>query len=593
MQFRTTQTALVGAFALVLGLVALFTALAAMHIHSGTQGLEKVIASNNLKNDLLHDMRLAGRNRSISLSQMLLMDDPFTRDEEFLRFNRHGTRFVLARDALQQSQLSAAEDRLLETARLNSFEIAQSHNEIIKLIDQERFDEARQVFVTRAVPLQRANYAHTGKLQAMQRESTRQATIDIGRELRTSLYVITFMAIVVILAGIAIAIYIIRHTAHSEQQLFREKEYAETVLHSIADGVISCDVDGTVIDMNEAAEHLTGYSIASASGQPLGAVLNLQGIDADGLPEFDKEASCTARDGRFFPVEVSARPLHEIDGHTSGARVLVVRDISIRKLAEQAAELREAELEALVESRTAELQSAKEEAEAASQTKTEFLSRMSHELRTPLNAILGFSQLLEYDQKEPLSASQHAHVNEIVAGGKHLLNLINQLLDLARIESGRMDLFPVEFELHELARECVKLMHPLADKQGIRMENNIHGSALRLKVDPLRLKQAVINILANSIKYNSEQGSVYLDAELTREQRIRISIRDTGPGISDTDQQRLFADFERLDATTEIEGTGIGLAVTRHLIEMMGGAIGIDSTIGQGSTFWIELDAIT
>lgn len=592
MTFRTTQTALVIAFAIVLSLVTLFAVLASIQISSGIQRIEQVITNNNLKNDLLNDMRLAGRNRSITLSQMLNMDDPFERDEEFLRFNRHGTEFVLARSALLESKLSAEERELMDNSRDKSFEVARSQNEALELMDQERLDEARRVFVTRAIPLQRENYAYTGKLQALQREQTHQAIAETRRELRNSLYVIIFMAVIVIIAGIAIATYIIRHTSRSEQQLFREKEYAETVLYSIADGVISCGADGAVIDMNEAAEQLTGYTIDAVRGQPLDAVLNLHGIDSARLVGFNEEASCTARDGRLFPVEVSARPLHEIDGLTSGTRVMVVRDISVRKAAEQAAEARETELETLVESRTAELQTAKEEAEAASQSKSEFLSCMSHELRTPLNAILGFSQLLEYDHDEPLSANQQAHVSDIITGGEHLLNLINELLDLARIESGRLVLHPVELELDELTEECVNLVQPLAHKQRITIKNNIHGTSLRLKVDRLRLKQVVINILANAIKYNSEQGTAYLDAVLTDDNRIRISIRDTGSGISAADQQRLFTIFERLETAASIEGTGIGLAVTRHLVEMMGGTIGVESVTGQGSTFWIELEAI-
>ncbi|WP_126456032.1 ATP-binding protein [Sulfuriflexus mobilis] len=592
MTFRTTQTTLVTAFGIVLGLVMLFTAIAAIQISSGIQRIEQVITSNNLKNDLLNNMRLAGRNRSITLSQMLNMDDPFERDEEFMRFNRYGAEFVIARSALLESQFSAEERTLLNTAHANSLEVGRSQNDIIELMEQERLDEARRVLVTRAIPLQRENYAYTGKLQAMQHEQTDLAVANAGHELRSSLYVIISMAGVVILAGIAIGIYIVRHTSRSEQQLFREKEYAETVLHSIADGVISCDVDGAVIDMNEAAEQLTGYTVAAVRGQPLDAVLNLQGIDSAGLLGLNEEAFCTARDGRFFPVEVSARLLHEINGHTSGAHVMVVRDISSRKAAEQATEEREAELEALVESRTSELQTAKDVAEAANQSKTEFLSCMSHELRTPLNAILGFSQLLEYDQDEPLSANQHTSVNEIITGGQHLLYLINELLDLARIESGRLELQPVELELNALTKECINMVQPLAHKQGITIRNNIHDTALRLKTDRLRFKQAIINILANAIKYNSEQGIVYLDAALTSNQHIRLTIRDTGPGISALDQQRLFTTFERLETAVGIEGTGIGLAVTRHLIEMMGGTIGVDSTSGQGSTFWIELKAM-
>jgi signal transduction histidine kinase/FixJ family two-component response regulator len=234
---------------------------------------------------------------------------------------------------------------------------------------------------------------------------------------------------------------------------------------------------------------------------------------------------------------------------------------------------------------TAEL--AREAAERANKAKNEFLSSMSHELRTPLNAILGFGQLL---QTAPLSEDDHDSADHIVKAGRHLLELINEVLDLSRIESGRLTLSPEAVRIDELLRETVDLMGPTAARRGLTVTVDLPTDDAHVHADRQRLKQVLLNILSNAIKYNREAGEIEVRSERVGAERLRVSVRDTGPGIASSRMPALFEPFERLGAeASAVEGTGLGLALARRLVEAMGGAIGVDSTEGQGSTFWIDL----
>jgi signal transduction histidine kinase/ActR/RegA family two-component response regulator len=283
------------------------------------------------------------------------------------------------------------------------------------------------------------------------------------------------------------------------------------------------------------------------------------------------ELTYICKDGSRFPAIVSITALRDDSGGIIGY-LLIGADNSARKLAEE------------------KMQNAMALAEKANHAKSEFLSRMSHELRTPLGAILGFAQLVESGTPAP-TPSQKRSVDQILKAGWYLLELINEILDLALIESGRMSLSLEPTSLAEVMLECAAMIEPQAQKRAIAVTFPPPGISFVVKADRTRVKQVLINLLSNAIKYNRAGGTVTVDCTVTPSGRIRLSVKDDGGGLAPEQQAQLFQPFNRLgQETSEEEGTGIGLVVSKRLVELMGGRIGVESVVGKGSVFWFDLD---
>ena len=373
--------------------------------------------------------------------------------------------------------------------------------------------------------------------------------------------------------------------AESEAANQKQARLLQCILNSMGDGVVVADQSGHLVLTNPAARNLFG-------SDPLNSTPS-QWVDHVSIYRSDSMTECPVEDlplvravrgenpgtvGLFLRhkhsaegvwIDVTARPLREEHDVVRGG-VAVFRDVSAAKRNEET------------------LQVARAEAEQANQAKSEFLSRMSHELRTPMNAILGFAQLLDLD---PLSPPQRQSVDQILKGGRHLLTLINEVLDLARIEAGKMALSTEPIPVGEAVQSVLDLLMPLASQSGVsfRMEESPDWKRYVL-ADRQRFQQVVMNLLSNAIKYNQFGGSVTVACQAMGESRFHLGIRDTGEGLAPEKMAKLFKPFERLGAEQSgIEGSGIGLALSKRLIEAMGGRIGMESEVGVGSTFWVEL----
>ena len=369
-----------------------------------------------------------------------------------------------------------------------------------------------------------------------------------------------------------------------DQRLRDHQFYTRSLFEANIDALITTDPSGIITDVNKQMETLTGCTRDELIGTPFKNYFTDPERAEAGIKRVlsekkvtDYELTASAKNNEETVVSYNATTFYDRDGKLQGV-FAAARDITERKRLDQ-----------VLQDKNAELESAKSVAEKANLAKSDFLSSMSHELRTPLNAILGFAQLLEAGSPPP-TAAQIVRLHQIIKAGWYLLELINEILDLAVIESGKLSLSREPVSLIDVMRECQAMIEPQAQKRDIHINFLPFDNTWFANADRTRVKQVLINLLSNAIKYNCEHETVEVKCTLSTPERIRISIKDSGAGLPPEKLAQLFQPFNRLGQETGTEeGTGIGLVVTKQLVELMGGTIGVESTVGVGSEFWIEL----
>ncbi len=389
-----------------------------------------------------------------------------------------------------------------------------------------------------------------------------------------------------------------------EQRLRDQHFYTRLLLESNIDALFTTDPRGMITDVNKQTEALTGCTRDELIGVPLKNYFTDPGLAQAGMnlvltdgKVTNYELTARARDGRLTVVSYNATTFHDDRDQRLLGVFAVARDITERKRLDHA-----------LHHTNMELQCAKLVAVHANMAKSQFLSSMSHELRTPLNAILGFAQLMELDSLQASAASQKPNIDHILQAGWSLLDLINGKIDLAQLESGNLVLSKAPVSLATILLECHTMTESQAGLRGIKLTFPLAQIPYYVSADAIRLKQVLLNLLSNAIKYNQPGGVVIVDCAAAaaaaagganttaaNQRRIRVSVRDTGPGLSPEKLAQLF--FQPLNRlvgqeTSEVEGTGSGLVMSKRVVELMGGVIGVESTVGLGSIFWFELNSV-
>ncbi|MET3130698.1 PAS domain S-box-containing protein [Oxalobacteraceae bacterium GrIS 1.11] len=374
----------------------------------------------------------------------------------------------------------------------------------------------------------------------------------------------------------------------TDQRLRDQQFYTRSLIESNIDALMTTDPRGIISDVNKQMEALTGCTRDELIGAPFKSYFTDPERAEETIIRVLKEGKVTnyeltahARDGKETVVSYNATTFYDRDRNLQGV-FAAARDVTDRK-----------QFEKMLQQNNLELASAKATAEKANLAKSDFLSSMSHELRTPLNAVLGFAQLMDSSDPAPTPKQKKA-ISQILQAGWYLLRLINEILDLATIESGKITMSQELMSLTDVLKDCHAMILPQAQKHEIQMVFPRSDNPFHIYGDKTRIKQVIINLLSNAIKYNRVGGAVIVQCMMRGENRVRVSVKDTGVGLTSEQMEQLFQPFNRLgqEASTE-EGTGIGLVVTKQLVQLMGGSIGVESSVGVGSVFWIELAAST
>ena len=528
----------------------------------------------------LHMMRIAARERTLLSYTIIFEKDAFEIDKYHNMIYKEGLNFTLARLNLTKSYLSKNELRLLEKQREIAKVVVPIQNEVLDNVFKENNEIALNLISEKIIPLQVKLIKILDELSRSIDKRYSNTLIKAHSLSQTNIIILVLIVIISILG----AVYIFRQTTFQTsllltclldtrkvlqktvQELTQQKDVLDH--HAI---VSIADKQGNITYINDKFCEVSGYS----HDELLGYNHRIVKSDAHSK-EFYQDIWSTISQGNVWKGKICNQ--HK-EGYYYWVESTIAPFLDDMGIPYQYVSIR---------TDITELIASKDKAEESNRAKSQFLSSMSHELRTPMNAVLGFAQLLSLKATDDL---EKQNINEIIVAGNHLLDLINQVLDLSKIESGMMPLSINSYRLIDLFNDCLITIKPISDEQEITIDNRMNPTSTYIvNVDKTRFRQVIFNLLSNAIKYNQKNGKVVIDCMHVDDNMLNISISDTGKGLTSEQQSHIFKPFDRAGAeNSHIGGTGLGLVISKDLIEQMNGTIGFESEVGKGSRFWIQI----